>query len=322
MTAKPFFSIIIPIRQPNSLLRQTQRYLRRQTLQDFELIIVSDKECGNVSPAVKRNFGANKAAGQYLVFLDDDSYPAHNYLQVAKKLVTLHPSYAAFCGPCLTPPANNWRQQATGIILSSWLGSGGAGTYRNRPQKPRFVNDYPSVNLIVKASVFHQVRGFDTHHWPGEDTLLCLAIIQQKLLIYYHPKLVVYHHRRQIIWPLVQQHMRYGQHRGFFAKRYPQNSFQLGYLIPSFLTIYLFLSPILFILHPLTLLPLLAYLALLTGFFIRLLFSHPLKFALATTLTIGLIHISYGINFIIGYFSSGLQFIPHQIDQQGNYLGG
>jgi cellulose synthase/poly-beta-1,6-N-acetylglucosamine synthase-like glycosyltransferase len=248
--------------------------------------------------------------------LDDDSYPSSNWLKNASKLFT--PDIAAVCGPCLTPPNDNLFQKASGLVWSSYLGSGGAGNYRNNISSPRFVDDYPTVNLIVKKSSFTAVGGFNTHHWPGEDTILCLNLVyklHQK--IYYHPSVVVYHHRRSVIVPHLQQITRYALHRGNFARIYPKTSLKIGYFMPSLFFVYLLTLPFLKIFFPLYLYLLLLIITLL----IFLINKNKLLTSILAIATIPLTHIYYGILFIIGFFSKNLDFVPHKTNDQG-YIGG
>lgn len=317
---KPLFSIIIPVRVPTPYLKETLSHLVLQKDISFEIIVVTDKMSGNVSPAIKRNLGAKKAQGQYLAFLDDDSYPSLTWLKTASRLFT--PQISAVCGPCLTPPSDNIRQQASGLVWSSFLGSGGAGTYRNSISSQRFVDDFPSVNLIVKKSDFIKIKGFDTHHWPGEDTILCANLVYKlNKKILYHPDLVVYHHRRPVVIPHLQQITRYALHRGNFARIYPKTSLRIGYIVPSLFVIYLLLFPFLVLRITYYILPIIIYLLLLLTTFFIFLKKHKLLTSLLAIITIPCTHIYYGVLFIIGFFTKNLDFSPHKTNEKG-YIGG
>lgn len=323
MNKSPYFSIIIPIRTITPYLTETITALKDQVYKSFELIIVDDKLSGIVSPAVKRNLGAKKAKGKYLAFLDDDSYPDSLWLKNIYHQTKIHPIFAAFCGPCLTPPTDDIYQQASGLVWSSILGSGGAGVYRNTISSSRRVDDFPSVNLIVKKIDFNLVHGFNTHHWPGEDTILCLDLTKKlHKVIYYHPSIIVYHHRRQVIVPHLQQITRYALHRGNFARIYPETSFRLGYLIPSFFAIYCLLIP--FFINKLFFFtwPLYLYLTLLFVTLAKFIAQrNDIRSSVLATITIPLTHIYYGLLFIWGFFTSELSFKPHRLSRD-RYLGG
>lgn len=317
------FSIIIPVRQTNVYLEETLLKLKQQSIKNFEVLVITDKISSTPNPAQKRNLGAKMAKGEYLVFFDDDSYPHKNYFKNALKLVEKNPEFSAFCGPCLTPPKDNLYQKASGLVWSSWLGSGGAGNYRNNISKKRFVDDFPSVNLIVKKEDFLKIGGFNTHHWPGEDTILCMDLVyklHKKIL--YHPSIIVYHHRREIIIPHLKQITRYATHRGYFARIYPKTSLRIGYITPSLFFLYL----LLIIIFPrnILFLPLYIYLLiLLITLFTFIKNKNKISTSILATITIPITHLYYGILFLIGLFKKELSFQPHEINKKtGKYIGG
>jgi len=319
MTKNIDFSIIIPIRTPNAYLKETLLYLNKQTSKNFETLIITDKISKTPNPAKKRNLGAKMAKGKYLAFLDDDSFPEKNWLKNAKIQLEKSNDIAAVCGPCLTPPSDNIYQKASGLVWSSFLGSGGAGTYRNHISKARYVDDFPSVNLIVKKEDFNKIGGYDTHHWPGEDTILCLNIITKlKKEIYYHPSIKVFHHRREIVLKHLQQITRYALHRGLFARIYPENSRKIGYFVPSLFFIYIITLPFTKFYYPFYI-----YLLLLFVNFLIYIKSNSLYVSLLATITIPITHLYYGVLFIKGYFSKNLDFKAHHVNQKtGKYIGG
>jgi cellulose synthase/poly-beta-1,6-N-acetylglucosamine synthase-like glycosyltransferase len=320
----PIFSIIIPVRKINSYLKETLIKLKQQSLKNFEILVITDKISGSANPSEKRNLGTKKAKGEYLVFFDDDSYPHKNYFKNASKLIKKNPEFAAFCGPCLTPLKDNSYQKASGLVWSSWLGSGGAGVYRNSIKKTRFVDDYPSVNLIVKKNDFNLAGGFDTSYWPGEDTVLCLNLTKKlNKKIYYHPSLIVYHHRRSVIIPHLQQITRYAIQRGFFVKKFPETSLKLGYFLPSIFTLYILLL-IINSSNLLLKLPLYLYLSILFLTFLNFIFQkNKIKASFLATITIPITHIYYGILFLNGLFKKEAKFKPHAFDKKtGKYIGG
>ncbi|MDD2225478.1 MAG: glycosyltransferase [Candidatus Shapirobacteria bacterium] len=320
----PIFSIIIPVRQTNPYLEETLLKLKKQSIKNFEVLVITDEISGSANPSEKRNLGTKTAKGDYLVFFDDDSFPSKNYFKNAFKLVKENPNFTAFCGPCLTPSKDNYKQKASGLVWSSWLGSGGAGIYRNSIQKARFVDDYPSVNLIVKKSDFNLAGGFDTSYWPGEDTVLCLNLVKKfHKKIFYHPSLIVYHHRRSVIIPHLQQITRYAIQRGFFAKKFPQTSRKIGYFIPSIFALYILF--LIFFHHNFFFkLPLYFYISILiTTFFYFIFQENKFKISFLATITIPITHIYYGILFLHGLFKKEVTFKPHAFDQKtGKYIGG
>ena len=262
----PKVSVIIPVKKINDFIRlETIPALLKQSVGDFEVIILPDRPSREkfkktkviaswpkTGPADKRDMGAKKARGEILAFLDDDSYPDKNWLKNALRIFSGEKNEtAAVCGPQLTPPHNNRRQKASGYVWSSWLGSGGAGTYRCTRGLKREVDDYPTVNLLVKKKDFARIGGFDSRFWPGEDTKLCHDLVYKlKKKIIYDPAVVVYHHRREVLVDHLRQIGRYALHRGHFARILPKTSLKIGYFVPTFFSLGLvFGLPLIFIFY-------------------------------------------------------------------------
>lgn len=320
------FSIIIPVKEINNLLRrETMPQILKQSSPSFEIIIVADQASKerfpktqiitsgkDTGPAEKRDKGVKIAKGEILAFLDDDSYPETTWLKSALKIFEESEKIAGVCGPTLTPPHDDFRQKISGYVWSTWLGSGGAGTYRCTVSQRREVDDYPTVNFLVRKKDFLKVGGFDSHFWPGEDTKLCLDLIQKLgVKIIYDPTVLVYHHRRPVFKAHLEQISRYAIHRGHFARVFPQTSLRPGYFLPTLFVLSLFTWPIL-IYKPsfllLYLIPVILYffLLLLTALLIFLK-EKNLKLSLWVLFSIFITHLVYGILFIKGFLSPSLK---------------
>jgi len=335
------FSVIIPVRTITPYVKETVSFLRKQTEKDFEIIIVTDNKekiagaktlaSGEPTPSYKRNFGASKAKGEFLAFLDDDSYPSKDWLKNAEALFSdqsLNQEVAAVCGPTLTPATDNLLQKASGLVWSSWLGSGGAGVYRNKVMPRREVEDFPSVNLLVRKKDFDKIGGFDINHWPGEDTKLCLDLIKLGKKIIYDPRVLVYHHRRAVFLPHLKQISRYALRRGHFARIFPETSFRIGYFLPS-----IFAYGLIFGLLAIFFFPVIRWLFfLLLGVYFLLLLLSGLKIlyeekniflAFLVMAAIFLTHLTYGLLFPIGYLQKEIKTKPHAVDfKKKIYMGG
>jgi hypothetical protein len=168
------------------------------------------------------------------------------------------------------------------------------------------VDDWPTVNLSVRKKTFEDIGGFNTSHWPGEDTVFCLDLLSKKgAKILYDPELIAFHHRREELIKHVRQVSSYGLHRGFFAKKYPETSRKFIYFVPSFFVMFVifggvasFFSPIIFKLY------LLGwgfyFLALLKAFYDIYRHEKNILVTLAASYYIFLTHIFYGLRFLQG----------------------
>ena len=245
------FSVIIPVKAINDYVRETVPYIQAIKREDWELIILPNEQdrdewnderikiipTGKVGPAKKRDMGADLANGEILVFLDDDSYPEENFLDIAA--VRFEDKYVvAIGGPAITPPTDSFWQRVSGAVFLSKL-SGGAPERYVPVGKVREIEDWPSVNLMVRRKNFIEIGGFNSPYWPGEDTKLCLDLIKEtgnKIL--YVPEMIVWHHRRAGLKAHLIQIGGYAIHRGYFAKRYPETSRKPLYFIPSIFVLF------------------------------------------------------------------------------------
>lgn len=317
------FSVIIPAEKFNSYLQENLDGLEKQKGASFEVIVIADdseksekisgykfeKTILNSSggPAEKRNLAVKVSKGRWLAFIDDDAYPENNWLEVARKYLAKN-EVAAIGGPQLTPPNDGFWQKSSGAMFLSPLS--GMAIIRFWPgKKERLVYDWPTVNFFVKKEDFEAVGGFDESFWPGEDTKLCLDIIEKlRKKIFYVPELVVFHHRRAGLKKHLKQTGNYGLHRGFFAKKFPQSSACLAdlYFIPSLWVIYLFFGWISFfissILWKLYLSGIVIYLfAILLSTLVVWWRTKILFVSIFSSFYLMLFHVWYGIRFIQGY---------------------
>jgi cellulose synthase/poly-beta-1,6-N-acetylglucosamine synthase-like glycosyltransferase len=240
------FSIIMPFKEMNDYVRESVGQILQLSSRDWELLLVPDEPfdagwpdarirvlpSGRVGPAAKRDAAAAIARGDILVFLDDDSYPRADLLDVAAQHFE-DSEVVALGGPGITPPQDTFWQHVSGAVFLSVL-SGGAPERYVPIGHCRDVQDWPSVNLMVRRDDFLEVGGFDSPYWPGEDTKLCLHLIKKTgRRIVYVPELVVWHHRRAGLRRHLRQVAGYGLHRGFFVKRYPETSRKALFFGPS-----------------------------------------------------------------------------------------
>ena len=250
----PFVSVVIACPGGSWMLDECLRALQGQTWREFEVIVLPDGEgletpaglgyplavvpTGKVRPAEKRNLGIARAKGDVVAFIDDDAYPDARWLENAVKYFG-DPEIGGVGGPGVTPPNDGFLARAGGRVYENVFVS---GNYRYRyvgGRVLRDVDDYPSCNLFVRASLLRAFGGYRTDFWPGEDTLLCRSIVCEcSRRIVYDPWTIVYHHRRALFGPHLRQLGRYAFHRGYFVKRFPENSLHLAYFVPTAFALY------------------------------------------------------------------------------------
>ena len=118
------YSIIVPVFNRPDEVDELLESLSNQTQKDFEVIIVEDgsvKTCKDVcdkyadilvlhyyakensGPGQSRNYGAERAKGDYLIILDSDVVLPSGYLTAVDKELTKNPT-EAFGGPDAAHP--------------------------------------------------------------------------------------------------------------------------------------------------------------------------------------------------------------------------
>jgi len=298
---------------------------RRVDFEDYEILILPDSNLsqedirsypkvkiiptGDITPPKKRDIGAKHATGEILAFLDDDVYPVKAWLKEAILIFKESDNIGCVCGPAITPSSDSILQKGSGLVYSSSLVSGNH-VFRYIPKERREIFDFPSCNFLIKKELFSDVGGFDKPFWPGEDTFLCLKVLEANKKMIYSPKVLVYHHRRSLFKGHLNQIKSYALHRGYFAKRYPKTSLRFEYFIPSVFVIALLAGGI----SSLSSSPaagiysfiLTMYLVFILASSLSLVFDvkesriNRIKLLFLTISGIFLTHITYGIYFIKG----------------------
>ena len=250
-------SIIIAVKAYCGNLKECVSKCLELDFKDYEILILPDSSftaqgllshprvriisTGRVTPPKKRDMGVKQAKGEILAFLDDDAYPVKEWLKEAVKIFKESNDIGCVCGPAITPQDDSILQKGSGLVYSSLLVSGNH-IFRYIPKGRKEVFDFPSCNFLIRKDLFNQVGGFDKPFWPGEDTFLCLKVLDTGKKMIYNPKVLVFHHRRSLFKAHLNQIKSYALHRGYFAKKYPKTSLRVEYFIPSVFVISLLIG--------------------------------------------------------------------------------
>ncbi len=316
---RPRVSVIIACPSTSPCLDECLHGLALQHWPNLEVIILPDAptgrvwpadvheySTGKVRPAEKRNLGIEKASGSIVAFVDDDACPLEGWLDHAIPYFT-DAGVGAVGGPAITPHSDSYWSKIGGRVYATLFVS---GAYRRRytPTRVCHEDDLPSCNLIVRKSCLDEIGGFEVAYWPGEDTILCLRIVHTlgKRIIY-DPRVIVTHHRRPLFGPHLRQVARYAKHRGFFARKFPETSCRISYMVPSFFVLGVVSGFALSFVHPAfkyTYLGVLATYGVLTGVSSAC-FWRPLTW-LATWAGVMATHLTYGVCFMVGLLSGDM----------------
>ena len=311
MSSKPLVSIIIPCKEVDEYTSECIEQCRKLDYSNFEIICLPDYctqqidgvkiiVTGSFSPGAKRNLGVNSSNGDFCAFIDNDAYPRSDWITNALEQLE-NSQIGGVGGPGLTPPEDGLRQKAGGYVLSSFMVGALSGRYRTISCFES--DDIHSCNFIARKSIIKEAGGWNEKYWPGEDTLMCLAIKKLGKKLIESSEVIVYHHRRSLFTPHLKQVSRFGEHRGLFVKKYPANSAKLTYFFPSLLILSAVVGVALSLLFSFFIYVLLFGLAayLVSSFIAAALQVRTKKLLFLVWLGIVATHIIYG-----SYFLSGL----------------
>jgi GT2 family glycosyltransferase len=192
----------------------------------------------NSGPGDSRNYGMQKAKGNYFIILDSDVLlPSHYLTEVYNFLSN---SYVdCFGGPDAAHPSFNNLQKAINFAMTSFLTTGGirGGQRQVDDFQPR------SFNMGLSKDAFLDTKGFSDIH-PGEDPDLSLRLKAKGYKTALIPNAYVYHKRR-ITWSkFFSQVEKFGLARPILNLWHPQSK-SIVFWFPTVFMLGLILSLIL-----------------------------------------------------------------------------
>jgi len=317
MSSKPSVSIIVPCKKMDNYTLECIDHCKRLDYPNFEIIVLPDEftnaidgikiiATGPVTPGVKRNLAVKSSSGEFCAFIDNDAYPRSDWLTNALKHLE-DPQICGVGGPGLTPETDGFMQKAGGYVLSSLMVGNLSSRYK--PKNYFESDDIQSCNLIVRKAVIEEAGGWNEKYWPGEDTLMCLAIKKLGKKLFEASDVVVYHHRRPLFKLHLKQVSKFGEHRGYFARKYPETSARLTYFFPSLLLLFFVSGIVISVVYPVFIYVFLSGLILyfaLSLIAVGLQVKDPRLFFFAW---LGIIatHIVYGLYFLSGLLKRDLK---------------
>lgn len=226
--------------------------LTKQTLKDFEVIIVEDgsiKPCKDVcekyanildlhyyakensGPGQSRNYGAERSNGEWLIILDSDVVLPEGYLEAVEKSLASSTSIAAWGGPDAAHPSFTPVQKAISYSMTSFFTTGGI-----RGGKAKLDKFYPrSFNMGIRRDVYLKLEGFTKMRF-GEDIDFSYRIVEAGYMPRLFPEAWVWHKRRTDFRKFFRQVYNSGIARINLEKRHP-GTMKLVHLLPTVFTL-------------------------------------------------------------------------------------
>ena len=267
------YSIIVPVFNRPDEVDELLESLCHQDVKDFEVIIVEDgseKPCKDVcdkyanildlhyyfkensGPGQSRNYGAERANGEWLIVLDSDVVLPKDYLRNVESGMR---NEDAFGGPDASHPSFTPIQKAISYSMTSFFTTGGIRGGKGKKLDKFFPRSY---NMGIRREVYQELGGFTKMRF-GEDIDFSYRIIEAGYKTALIPEAWVWHKRRTDFRKFFRQVYNSGIARINLEKRHP-GTMKLVHLLPTVFTVgvlgCLLLAPFC---YGLTLLPLVLY---------------------------------------------------------------
>jgi glycosyltransferase involved in cell wall biosynthesis len=176
--------------------------------------------------ALNRNRGFQKAAGDWLIFIDGDMVPGPDFIDAYCHAWEEFPdgvSIGSFGYP------SDWQ-------LSKWqryLASRGRLVMKHGDKVPG--KYFTSGNFSIKKSLLENLGGFDTTFagWGGEDTDFGLQLDMKKIPLYYVSEAFCAHYHKKSLPEILNEYEKFGQN-GYplLIKKHPDDViFKKGWLL-------------------------------------------------------------------------------------------
>lgn len=241
------YSVIVPVYNRPGEVDELLDSLLSQTARNFEVIIVEDGStvpCGEVvrkyadkglnvkyfpkeneGRSIARNYGLERAAGEYFIFFDSDCVIPADYFSKLDRMRGERP-YDAFGGPDAADSSFTTTQKAINFAMTSFLTTGGIRGGRVSLEKftPR------TFNMGFSRKVYETVGGF--REMFSEDIDMSTRIRLAGFTIGLYPDLPVYHKRRVDFRKFFRQVYVFGMSRITLKLLYP-DSMKLVHWLPA-----------------------------------------------------------------------------------------
>lgn len=251
------YSIIVPVYNRPDEVDELLESLCHQEVKDFEVIIVEDgskKPCKDVcdkyagildlhyyfkensGPGQSRNYGAERAQGDWLIVLDSDVVLPTGYLKAVDTEFTSSISHQpsaidAFGGPDASHPSFTPVQKAISYSMTSFFTTGGIRGGKGKKLDKFFPRSY---NMGIRCEVYQELGGFTKMRF-GEDIDFSYRIVEAGYKTALIPEAWVWHKRRTDFRKFFRQVYNSGIARINLEKRHP-GTLKLVHLLPTVFT--------------------------------------------------------------------------------------
>ena len=252
---KPYLSVVIPTYNRHGLLQWHLRELCNQSLSrdEFEVIVVDDCSTDpayekvsslsmpyslrvfrteqNSGPATARNLGVEKANGEKILFVGDDTIP-HKHLLYRHWL-----EHKNRPEPCAIQGFTDWHPYLPPDTFHAMLHAGPQASWNNlkdangnwMERDQSLTGWFLTTNCSIDREMFVRVGSFlpDLKEAAWEDILFALMLNQWGGKCYLEPEAINYHYHRQSLDGFVARQIKEGFWRPVLCREYIHVSSQM-----------------------------------------------------------------------------------------------
>lgn len=258
------YSIIIPVYNRPNEIDELLESLTEQSYKSFEVLIIEDGselKCKHIVKSYKnqldikyyykensgqgfsRNYGFERAQGDYFVVFDSDCIiPSHYFEAVNSALRTSN--FDCWGGPDKAKSSFTTIQKAINFSMTSFLTTGGI-----RGKKKSVENFYPrSFNMGISKEVFEKTGGYKLTRM-GEDLELSIRIKKTGFNLKLIEDAFVYHKRRTNLVQFFKQLHFFGRAR-INIGRFHSGEIKFVHCAPLLFILGLIFIPLSFFIYP------------------------------------------------------------------------
>lgn len=248
----PAISIIVPVYNREDEVRDLLQSLVQQTDHDFEIVIIEDGSTAtcrdvcrqyeshlrlqyhykeNEGRSIARNYGMDRADGDWFVFVDSDCILPPEYVATLRRELSAHPETDCFGGPDAAHESFTDTQKAINYAMTSFLTTG--GIRGGKVQLEKFVPR--TFNMGFSRAVYNKVGGF--REMFSEDIDMSTRIRMAGFYISLLRDVRVFHKRRGNLRKFWHQVHVFGMSRITLQLLYP-GSMKLVHWAPALFVIF------------------------------------------------------------------------------------
>jgi len=245
------YSVVIPVYNRPDEIDELLESLINQSYTNFEVLIIEDgstEKCDHIvekygdklrisyyfkpnsGQGFSRNFGFEKATGDFYVVFDSDCLIPSNYFETVDNFIEKH-NLDAWGGPDRAHESFTTIQKAISYSMTSVFTTGGI-----RGSKKRLGDFHPrSFNMGISKEVFEKTKGYKITRM-GEDIEFSIRIIEAGFKTGLVEEAFVYHKRRTSLSQFYNQLHFFGRARINVSRFYP-NEIKVVHIFPALFTL-------------------------------------------------------------------------------------